>query len=168
MDQIRTPRLVLRSPAASDAGAIVELAGDWGVARMTSRIPHPYTLADAEDFLGMSIGTYLAECEGQVIGCIGAGLQEDGSFELGYWIGRPFWKRGFATERARGLIEHVRSQTPRARIAVGHMIDNPASRRVIEKLGFQATGERTIWSVARGENVRCLRYELSSPDRLGL
>lgn len=102
----------------------------------------------------------MAEFEGQVIGCIGAAAQKDGSFELGYWIGKLHWEQGFATEGVGGLIEHVRSQAPQARIAVGHMIDNPASRRVIEKLGFRPSGERTIWSVARRQNVRCLRYEL--------
>lgn len=65
MDEIRTPRLLLRPPVTRDAGAIVELAGDWDVARMTGRIPHPYKLADAEDFLGLSIGAYMAEFEGR-------------------------------------------------------------------------------------------------------
>lgn len=157
---IRTARLVLRRPASNDASAIVELAGDWDVARMTGRIPHPYTMADAERFLGLSIGARMAEFDGRVIGCIGAASRDDGSFELGYWIGKPYWSRGFATEGARGLIEHVRSHNPQARIAASHMIDNPASRRVIEKLGFQAAGAQTIWSLARGETVGVLCYEL--------
>jgi ribosomal-protein-alanine N-acetyltransferase len=159
-DIIRTDRLVLRPPARRDADAIVALAGDWDVARMTGRIPHPYTRADAEHFLGLDIGARMAEFQGQVVGCFGAEAKANGAIELGYWIGKPFWGRGFATEGARGLIRHLRAQDPNSRIAVSHMADNPASRRVIEKLGFQPAGESAIWSVARGCTVRVLCYEL--------
>lgn len=127
---------------------------------MTARIPYPYSVKLAEEWI---TGLQPDEC---VLGIvyrfrlIGAcGYTPDGSAaDIGYWIGKPWWGRGFATEAAAALIEHC-FDLGFERITCGHFVDNPASERVIAKLGFRAIGRERIWCEARGEDVETLRYE---------
>ena len=109
---IETRRLVLRAPAPQDAPRIAALANDRDIARMTCRMPHPFGTGDAEDFVIAVAGqdpakanTFLIEHED--LGPVGViGLFEDGDVapETGYWIGRDFWGRGFATEALEGAM----------------------------------------------------------------
>jgi RimJ/RimL family protein N-acetyltransferase len=146
---IETRRLVLRAPEARDAAAIAALANDWNIARMTTRLPHPYALRDAESFLAAvqaqdprRENSFLIEHEGAgPVGMIG--LYHDGRPypELGYWIGRPFWGRGFATEAAEATLDWARRRWNKRAVVAGHFADNAASGRVLEKAGFLYTGE---------------------------
>jgi RimJ/RimL family protein N-acetyltransferase len=166
-DNIRTPRLRLRSLQASDAEAIARFAGDWDVARMTARIPHPYTVDDALAFIAERGDElrYAVVLEATLVGCIGARATESGQFEIGYWIGKPYWGRGIATEAASALIRELQSKWPERAIVAGHASDNPASQRVLEKLGFRRTGQGRRWSVAREQELTCILYELPGTMR---
>jgi RimJ/RimL family protein N-acetyltransferase len=156
--RIETRRLSLRAPVFADAPRIAALANDPDVARMTTRIPHPYGRSDAEAFLArMGAIDYRREAvfaiEHEDEGVIGmAGMHPTGSFgpEIGYWLGRPYWGRGFATESACALLAWIKSER-RARAAIsGHFADNPASGRVLQKAGFLYTGViEPRFSVAR-------------------
>src|SRR5688572_23023051 len=98
---ITTRRLVLRELADSDAPRLALLAGDWDVARMTARIPFPYSEALARewmDTLGTDEFVRVVEHKGALVGAVGYVAGEDGSAEIGYWIGKPWWGAGFATE----------------------------------------------------------------------
>jgi RimJ/RimL family protein N-acetyltransferase len=144
---LRTGRLLLRRPRAEDAASIVLLAHDRTIAENTAAIPYPYTLADAEKFVAAvadsKIDSFLAftEIDGvcTLVGCGGFGAQ-DGLPDLGYWIGAPFRGRGFATELARALIDYAFEIKGAERVAVACRVTNTASRRVIEKCGFQWAG----------------------------
>jgi RimJ/RimL family protein N-acetyltransferase len=129
---------------------------------MTSRIPHPYSLIDADLWIG-SIGddefVRGVEHGGELIGAVGYIESEGEQAEIGYWIGKPYWGHGFATEAARALIEHCFSERKFRKLTCGHFIDNPASARVIAKLGFRRVGDGSQWCEARKTEVGTVRYE---------
>jgi RimJ/RimL family protein N-acetyltransferase len=156
--EILTSRLALRPLEAVDAPALARLIDDPEIARMTTRIPHPYDLGDAEAFIG-HVRTNKANVfaiephDGPLAGVIG--FQDDGPTpEMGYWLGRPFWGRGYATEAGRGLLDWTEKRWGKRAVRSGHFADNPASGRVLHKLGFLYTGEvQKRESVSRGEAV---------------
>jgi RimJ/RimL family protein N-acetyltransferase len=106
---MRSPRLTYRPIDAQDASRIASLAGDWDIARMTSRIPHPYSLIDADNWIA-SIGSdefvRAVERDGQLIGAVGYIERDAEQAEIGYWIGKPWWGNGYATEAARTLVAY--------------------------------------------------------------
>ena len=141
-----TARLRLRTPQRDDAPAIAALANDRRIAENTARIPHPYTLADAEGFL-----RYLEESESEIafaitraddtlIGLCGLLMKPRKTPEIGYWLGVPYWGHGYATEAARAVIDHAFENLGLERLEAGARVSNPASRRVLEKCGFQWSG----------------------------
>lgn len=158
---MRTKRLHLRALDRRDARRIAMLAGDWDVARMTGRIPHPYSvdlalqwiddLSDGERVLGVVHQNVL-------VGICGY-MPDGAAAEIGYWIGKPWWGRGFATEAAGALIDHCFAEVGFGRLTCGHFADNPASARVISKLGFRYTGVDFVWCEARRTQVETLKYE---------
>lgn len=142
---LETERLLLRAPRFEDAKTIAVLANDRRIAENMLRIPHPYTLADAESFLSAAnadqgeIVFLIATHGGRVLGA--CGIKVDGEQpEIGYWLGVPFWGKGYATEAARALIDHVFGDLGYDTVLGGARVSNPASRRVLEKCGFQWTG----------------------------
>ena len=163
---VETRRLALRAPGPQDISRLTALANDADIARMTLRMPHPYSAGDAEAFVLAVAGqdparaaTFLIEHEDHgPVGVIGLFEDSDPAPEVGYWIGRPFWGRGYATEALEaGLVWASRKWRRRA-LAAGHFEDNPASGRVLEKAGFLYTGEvRAEFSRARGGEARTRR-----------
>jgi RimJ/RimL family protein N-acetyltransferase len=143
---LKTARLVLRAPVRSDVANIVALAGDRRVAENTARIPHPYTAADAVAIVAAINRTggetvFAIELDGALIGMCGIDQRPDGA-ELGYWLGVPFWRQGYATEAARAVIDYGFTELGHQVLYSGARVSNPASRRVLEKCGFQWTGVR--------------------------
>jgi RimJ/RimL family protein N-acetyltransferase len=143
---LATERLVLRAPRRSDVKAIASLANDRRIAANTARIPHPYGIEDAEQFIasvnkreGEACFVIMLECA--PVGVCSVDLREDGP-EVGYWLGVPYWGRGFATEAVRALIDHAFGDLEHEALISGARVNNPASRRVLEKCGFQWTGVR--------------------------
>jgi RimJ/RimL family protein N-acetyltransferase len=163
---IRTKRLVLRELDERDAKPISLLAGDWDIARMTARIPFPYSEPLAHQWMrGIEPNEFVrgVDLAGVLIGAVGYMPQADGSAEIGYWIGKPWWGRGFATEAARALVRYCFATARIGRLTCCHFVDNPASQRVIAKLGFQPIGPCTAWCEARQEEVAAIRYERRRP-----
>jgi RimJ/RimL family protein N-acetyltransferase len=143
---LATARLVLRAPRRSDIKAIAVLANDRRIAANTARIPHPYAIEDAERFIATvnkreGEACFAVTLDGAPIGVCSVDLREDGP-ELGYWLGVPYWGRGLATEAARALIDHAFGDLEHETLISGARVNNPASRRVLEKCGFQWTGVR--------------------------
>jgi RimJ/RimL family protein N-acetyltransferase len=141
---LKTARLSLRAPVRGDVANIVALAGDRRVAENTTRIPHPYTAGDAERFVASTDQAsgetvFAIERDGSLIGMCGIDVRRDGA-ELGYWLGVPFWRQGYATEAARALIDYAFTELGYQALQSGARVSNPASRRVLEKCGFQWTG----------------------------
>lgn len=145
---LRTERLTLRAPRLGDAKAIAVLANDLRVSANTARIPHPYHVGDAERFIAAVGAGEAGLCwaitfDGAPIGLCGLDPREDEP-DLGYWLGVPYWGRGFATEAARAVIDHAFGELECQALQSGARVTNPASRRVLEKCGFQWTGVRLI------------------------
>lgn len=160
--RIETERLVLRPPGLDDAVHVAALANDVQVARMTTRVRHPYRLADAQAFLtAMQAADPQTDCpyliehrEFGPIGMTGFHRAEDRHVELGYWLGRTFRGYGFATEAACAALDWAKGAWGRRAILSSHFADNPASARVLDKAGFLYTGEvRQRFSLGRGRTV---------------
>lgn len=162
---LATENLVMRAPQEGDLAQLAELADNHHVAQMLARMPHPYGAAEARAFLamtrarrgGVAYALTLAG-SGAFVGCAGLDATERG-LELGYWVGEPFWKRGYATEAAHALVDLAFRRT---RIQVLHAacrVINPASRRVIHKCGFQYAGQGMLNSIVAGQ-VPVERYRL--------
>lgn len=144
---LHTPRFVLRVPAERDIAAISAIAGDWEVASRLARMPHPYSEGDARFFLDTIVPAELVwliieRSTTLVVGSIGMARHEDTpeTVELGYYVGREHWGRGVATEAGSVILAYGIGLVGRSRITSGHFIDNPASGRVLEKLGFRRKG----------------------------
>jgi RimJ/RimL family protein N-acetyltransferase len=158
--RLETRRLLLRAPEPRDAGRIAELAADWDVVRMTGRMPHPYSLDDAERFVADAIAydprrdnAFLIEVEREgVVGMLSFFHSGELLPEVGYWIGKPFWGRGIATEALEAAMDWAKRKWKKRAVVAGHFSDNPASGRVLDKAGFLYTGEvKQRPSLARGE-----------------
>ena len=161
-----TERLVLRPPHEDDIAELVALADNRHVADMLARMPHPYGEAEGRAFLAMSrqprnggavYAMTIAET-GAFVGC--AGLNEtDRGLEIGYWVGEPYWKRGYATEAAHALVDLAFRATDIHVLHASTRVINPASRRVIHKCGFQYAGQGMLNSLSAGQ-VPVERYRL--------
>ncbi len=163
---ITTERLSLRALHLADAARIALLAGDYDVARMTAVIPYPYSERQAAEWLrsaqaGDEGVLFAIERDGLLIGCTGYRAHADDHAEIGYWIGRPYWGRGFATEAVRALIGYGFWRDGFSFLVGGHFDDNAASARVMRKLGFVAAGEEMRHCQARDREQRALLYRLT-------
>lgn len=231
-----TKRLHLRRFGMEDVSRIVELVGDWEVARCLARVPHPYTGLDGQFFVTAIAGkeeTYAVEREGVIIGCVGLVLKDvedevilsradtgedwdsrlaeffeqhpalamqDGDIfasvngkteqteferefespeltlvlkirrangqagreaELGYWFGREYWGQGFATEAARCLLNHGFTNLNVTLVHGEHLVENPASGRVLAKMGFEGPVESSSFCFARQETLPTVLLSLS-------
>lgn len=165
----RTPRLLLRPGWMEDATALVHAIDDPAVARNLTHVPSPYTLADAEAFLSLPQNSGLPRLlaftrtngSPRLVGGCGLDLDEQGRPELGYWIARAYWGLGFATEACRAVLGMARAAGA-TEIRAGHFIDNPASGKVLRKLGFRSTGQvEPRFSLGRNAAVDSIIFEES-------
>jgi len=167
---ITTRRLGLRPFEESDARRIAYLAGDYDVAKMCGRVPHPYTMAAAHDFIGMITRgreagrefafAVTAPIDGLIGACGVSRVREDDSrtWEIGYWFGMPYWGLGYASEAARGVMDWARDVLGAEAFVAGHFADNPASGHVLRKLGFVPAGTQTLFGTARQRTSLAERY----------
>jgi ribosomal-protein-alanine N-acetyltransferase len=168
---LRTERLVLRPFRTEDAGRASELAGTVEVARETINIPHPYPVNDAEAWIEAHPGQ-LARREAvtyaitlgdgsELVGAVGLILDTDNDLaELGYWIGKPYWGRGYATEAARAVLDWAFPALDLHRVHASHFPRNPASGRVLRKLGMVHEGRLRQHVKKWGEYLDLERFGL--------
>jgi len=161
--RIETERLILRPFEQSDADAVTALAGNWKVARMTARLPHPYPAGMAAAWIAGHAASradgaeyvFAITVDGAVAGAAGLVRDDAGRYQLGYWLGEPFWGRGIATEAARGVVRFAR-ETLELTVLEARFLDmNPASGRVLAKCGFIRTGETMQWCESRALALKC-------------
>jgi RimJ/RimL family protein N-acetyltransferase len=170
----RTERLLLRPGWAEDAPELARAIADENVVRNLATAPWPFALEDAEAFLAAPrdpampsfLITERTDGAPRIVGACGLGRRPSGAVELGYWIARPHWGRGFATEAGLALIDIARTlKLPR--LEASHFVDNAASGRVLEKLGFIPTGiSAARYSCARGGEAIARIYRLSLMGRM--
>ncbi len=173
-----TDRLLLRPFTLADAPEVQRLAGNREVASTTLRIPHPYKDGMAEEWIathaakfarseGISLAITL-RATGMLVGAIGLEIfQEHSKAELGYWIGRDFWGQGLATEAARVLVNYGFQVVGLNRIQAQHLTRNPASGKVMAKVGMRHEGtlrdHRMKWGVFEDVEI----YAVIAADVLG-
>jgi len=165
---VRTQRLTLRPGWREDAAELARAIGHEKVVRNLARAPWPYTIEAAETFAASFDAP--TECKflifahqdraPRLIGGVGIGPFEKEANEFGYWITPDAWGRGYATEAGAAVLRAARAAGVR-RVVAGHFLDNPASGRVLRKLGFRPTGRVTsVYSRGRGEAVPSARFEI--------
>jgi RimJ/RimL family protein N-acetyltransferase len=167
----RTQRLLLRPIWPEDASALYKAVADEAIVRNLARAPWPYTLCDAAQFAALEHDEMhpnfmlMLRTDGapQLVGSCGL-ADRDGETEIGYWLARPFWGMGLATEAARAVIAVAKALGHR-KLVSGHFIDNPASGRVLRKIGFRPLGRvEPRYSAGRAAHVDCALYELPLAD----
>ncbi|MEO5805048.1 GNAT family N-acetyltransferase [Devosia sp.] len=142
---IATERLLLRAPSMADLDQLVALLDNPRVSATTAVIPSPYTEADGRFFIehtatDAALRAYaIIDGDDQLTGVVSFKFQDGKSPELGYWIGEPFWGRGYACEAANGLLDAARVTGLFPRINARALSSNGASLRVLEKAGFVVT-----------------------------
>ncbi|WP_188237848.1 GNAT family N-acetyltransferase [Sphingopyxis sp. LK2115] len=168
----RTERLLLRPGWIEDAPALARAIGEEAVVRNLATAPWPYGESDARDFLSQAVDPMqprfliFARTGGapRLVGGCGISDDPDGRPEMGYWIARPYWGLGFATEAGRQLVRIARAMNL-PRLSAGHFLDNPASGAVLRKLGFRPTGKvAPRYSLARGGEAACALFEEGDAD----
>jgi ribosomal-protein-alanine N-acetyltransferase len=177
---LHTPRLVLRPFATADAPTVQHLAGMPEIADTTLNVPHPYEDGVAEAWIGTHEPAYsrqesvvfaITRKDGALIGAINLALKlTHRRGELGYWIGKPYWGKGYATEAVRSVIEYGFSTLDLNRIEARHLRRNPASGRVMQKAGMRHEGHQRQHVVKNGEfedleYYGILRADLSPGNR---
>lgn len=163
---IETERLTLRPFRLSDASDIQRLAGERDIADTTMNIPHPYEDGMAEEWIaseevacdaGKSITLAIVlRDDACLVGAVGLKIERDhDKAELGYWVGKPFWSCGYATEAARALLDYGFGELRLNRIHAAHMASNPSSGRVMEKLGmlYEGTARQDLKKWGRREDL---------------
>jgi RimJ/RimL family protein N-acetyltransferase len=172
---LQTERLTLRIHALSDIPALKPLIGAREVAATTLRIPHPYTEADAQDFIagtqeellnrsGLRLGIVVRE-SGTLCGGVGLRIEPDHRrAELGYWIGVPYWGKGYATEAATAMVRYGFKTLQLHRILASHFANNVASARVLRKIGMRHEGCQRGHILKWGEFLDIEMYGMVASD----
>lgn len=148
IETLHTARLTLRPMVEADRADVIRLVGDYDVSKMLTQVAHPYTDAHFDEFLSLrgspSLGIIWMICDTDgLCGAVSIGT------ELGYWLGKPSWGKGYMTEAAQAAVDAVFSHTNLPLIKSSHFEINGASQRVLEKLGFEDVGSHTHYSLAR-------------------
>jgi ribosomal-protein-alanine N-acetyltransferase len=148
---LTSQRLILRPFRVQDAAAVQVLVGDRDIAANTLNIPHPYPEGQAERWIATHEGRF-ERLEGatfaivprdseKLIGAIGLEInQQHNRAELGYWVGKPYWNRGFATEAVQAVLGYAFNALEMGRVYASHFRRNPASGRVMQKVGMRHEG----------------------------
>jgi RimJ/RimL family protein N-acetyltransferase len=148
---LNTDRLILRPFTHGDGPQVQELAGDRAIAEMTANIPHPYEEGVAEEWIATHQKAFenkqsltlaiTRKNHDKIIGAIGLEINTNHHYaELGYWIGKPYWNQGYCTEAAREVVSYGFEKLKLNRIQSRNMLKNPASARVMEKIGMRREG----------------------------
>lgn len=151
LNPIETVRLHLRQFSLADAPAVQQLAGHRDVAKTTLNIPHPYEDGMAEDWIKrqgdsiesgkMVVYAITLRYEATLVGAISLAIHKGSQWgELGYWIGKPYWNKGYCSEAAKAVVNYGFEELGLNRIQARHMLSNPASGRVMQKLSMRYEG----------------------------
>ena len=167
---LHTDRLTLRPFTLEDVPEVARLVGDQRVAEYTANIAHPYSEDDARSWIetheerfekGELVNAAITDrADGTLVGAVGIGLHPPHARgELGYWIGVPFWNRGYASEAARELVRYAFDAHDLNRVYAMHLAHNPASGRVLEKIGMKREGTlREHWKLRFEKGYSDIEY----------
>ena len=174
---LKTERLVLRPPLPGDADRITTHIGVKAVAWNLGRAPYPYARSDADEWLDkipegwVKDNAYVFAItlpDDRIVGCVGLDHKPGDVWEIGYWLGEPWWGLGYVTEASAAVMHWAETEKGFTRFVSGHFIDNPASGRVLLKLGFEPVGKTELFGRARGVKSPALRYTKGTEPDLAL
>lgn len=176
-DLLQTERLVLRTLRVSDAQRYSEFASDWDIAKMTGSLPYPIPLISAEIKIEMLLSRRrrgyafpyaITENGEDMIGVMDVFKRDNqDDFELGYWVARDYWGKGYAPEAAKAIMTEAQRSFGVTRFVAGVFADNPASMRVLEKIGFKSTGsDGDYFSMARLKHAESIGFALDLTAQL--
>jgi RimJ/RimL family protein N-acetyltransferase len=158
-DVIKTERLILRPVRMDDAPAMVAAVDDIEVSQWLTHVPHPYSMHDAEEFIGSVLGDFPShaaiEYNGKFAGMISA------QSELGYWLDKPHWGRGLVLEAAEALVARHFEDPSNMQIASGYILGNNRSRKILEILGFANTRVEKTTPLSTGVETNLQKLTLS-------
>ncbi|HEX9985868.1 MAG TPA: GNAT family N-acetyltransferase [Thermoanaerobaculia bacterium] len=166
---LRTTRLTLRPFEQDDAPAVTRLAGDREIALNTATIPHPYPEGEAERWIsrhqeGFDAGsevTFAVFYGDELVGAVGLAInRDDDNAEIGYWIGVPYWGRGYASEASEAVLHYGFEELALNKIYARFFTRNPASGRVMQKLGMELEGRFRRHHKKWGEYLDTEQYGL--------
>ena len=144
MTEIHTDRLILRKAISKqDKILLVSQIGDWEVVKWLANVPYPYTYNDCEDYFLISDSNQYALnifLDNKLIGGVSLTLDGDNYYDLGYWLGKDYWGKGYATESSKKLLEYALEKLNSPKIKSGYFVDNLSSGNVLKKLGFKEVG----------------------------
>ena len=168
----RAPRIGLSPLDPRHADTLFELLNDWDVVRMLSEVPWPLRREDVASFLSSehaATDDFIMLAGREPIGVCavkkpGSGNPPRKMPRLGYWIGQKYWGRGYGTEAIGALVDRAFDTYPVERVGAGIFHDNPASRRVLEKLGFSKIGTGLAGSVSRGREVETIEMQVTRAE----
>ena len=175
--ELATERLILRMPQPADADAITERIAIKDIVWNLGRAPFPYKRSDAESWLetvpkGWAEDTAyvfaITTADDGMIGSIGLDRHPEDIWEIGYWLAKPWWGQGLVTEAGQAVLAWARESQGIDQFMSGHFTDNPASGRVLVKLGFEPVGEIDMTGRARGVPAPCTRYVCGAPAEAAL
>ena len=162
MTPIETDRLVLRRYEERDIAELVPLATEWDVTRWLPQIPHPYTAENGRTFVKQAQSllderrdyqlAITGRATGALIGTVAVHVASRSIPELGYWLGKPFWGQGFATEAARAMVVFARDRLGLSALMARVFEGNTASERVLIKNGFALKEFHDLPERVRGHN----------------
>ena len=165
---LQTERLLLRPPAAADISRFVPLLNDFEVAKNLTSVPFPYSEDDGCAWVVRAAGervrgesypfVLIDKTKDAFVGMCSVHPHLD--FMIGYWIGKPHWGRGYATEAGRRVAEFAFDELGARKLTANWMFDNPASGRVLEKIGFKPNGSEERDCLSRGTTVFCHKVVL--------
>jgi RimJ/RimL family protein N-acetyltransferase len=171
---LETRRLVLRPFEAGDAPVVQRLAGAPEVALATQNIPHPYGDGAAEAWIashgpawreGRLLPLAITSARDGLVGTVSLRLTfSHRRGELGYWVGLPFWNHGYATEAAAALVDFGFRELALNRVQARHFTRNPASGRVMQKLGMKFEGIHRQYALVRGAFEDVAMYAVLRSD----
>ena len=157
MTEIHTDRLILRKAISEQEKiSLVSQIGDWEVVKWLANVPYPYTYNNCEDYLLISDSNQFALnifLNNKLIGGVSLTLDDDNYYDLGYWIGKDYWGKGYATESSKKLLEYVLDKLDLPKIKSGYFVGNSASGNVLKKLGFKEVGVEKRYSVSNKKEM---------------
>lgn len=169
-NEIHTERLILRRTRNTDAQTMAKHINDPEILRMTASLPMPFFSLSAEFWLmrasadwrrGRSFAYAITYEDDSMMGVVDLFKNDQDDWEIGYWIGKDFWGKGYMPEAAKGLLAEGFRTFDAPYIDAGYFADNPASGRVLEKLGFINKNEPSrLFSVARGKRYKGIELRL--------
>ena len=163
-EALKTERLVIKSPEIDDKVELTQLINDYDVVQWLSNMPFPYRLEDAEEFIERSqekvlkqeFKTYMIFHNKKMIGGIELRDFNEYSCELGYWLGKKHWGKGFATEAVGRLLELGFDELDLNEIYAAYKVGNKASKKVLEKSGFQFYREKQEYDSVLNKNEQLI------------